>query len=962
MARLAVALLGPFQVTLDGEPATGFVSDKARALLAYLLVEVDRPHRRESLAGLLWPEYPESSARTSLRRALANVRQVIGDRQANPPFLLISRQTIQVDRQADFVLDAGRFRELVKMTPGDSAIVSGLEEALELYRGDFMEGFSLADSPAFEEWQLLTRESLRKQVIRILYWLTQHFENEGANERALNYAQRQIMLDPYREAAHRQVMQLLALGGQRAEALAHYEELRQLLKADLDVAPAAETQSLRASLMIEETPAGQSEPLDAPPEPRGSTLPAQLTRFIGRRREMAEVGELLAEARLLTLTGPPGIGKSRLAIEVAAAAQESFADGVYFVDLAVISDPELVASAIGRSLDLKTAAGRPLPEALNDYLAPRCLLVLLDNFEQVVGAATLIGDLLAAAPGLTALVTSREPLRIYGEQEYPVPSLQLPDLTRLAAPNVLSGFESVALFDHRAKAVRPSFAIGEANAAAVAEICVRLDGLPLAIELAAARCKLFTPQMIQARLNSRLAILTGGSRNLSPRQRALRAAIDWSYDLLDESERKLLARLSVFQGGRTVEAADFVCAAGLMLPVVEGLESLHNKSLVQQELGHDGEPRFLMLETIHEYARERLDQSEEGEEICRRHAEYFALLAEQSEFDLFRDRPDICSARLRAELENLRAALAWSLRSGRTALGLRLTGSLREFWYGEGLIEEGLRWLEQGLAVADRAESAGVPPSVRAKALNAAGMLAVGHGDLERGQELLQQALSLARESGDESNAAWALVFLGGDKMGRTGEYEEGIDLCQEALALFRKLDDRPGAIQALTMTGELARLSGDYQLAQEAYEECLVVSRQIGHRLREALTYTNLSSVAMHNGDYDRADLLIKEEIAILRELGLKYYMAAGLALYAGPMLARGEFVGAAQLLGAADSHLEEMGIQQVPADQREIDRYVNHVRDQLTAPGYEAAFAKGQAMSLDEAFALASGDAFPA
>ena len=270
--------------------------------------------------------------------------------------------------------------------------------------------------------------------------------------------------------------------------------------------------------------------------------------------------------------------------------------------------------------------------------------------------------------------------------------------------------------------------------------------------------------------------------------------------------------------------------------------------------------------------------------------------------------------------------------------------------------------MEQGLAYVAQHDSAGAPPSVQAKALNAAGMLAAANGDHERGQELLREALDLARDNGDESNAAWALVFLGGDKMGYPGEFEAGIALCQEALTLFREIDDQPGAIQALTMIGELARLAGDYHLAQEAYEECLADCRQAGYRMREALTYTNLSSVAMHDGDYEQAALLIKEEIAILRELGLRYNMAAGFALYAGPMLARGEFEGAAKLLGAAEAHLEKMGIHQSPPDQVDADRYLAQVRDQLTAAEFETAWDQGQAMSLEEAFALASGEETPA
>src|SRR5215212_250291 len=411
-----------------------------------------------------------------------------------------------------------------------------------------------------------------------------------------------------------------------------------------------------------------------------NNLPAQPTPLIGREREVEEIRERLrsTEVRLLTLTGPGGTGKTRVGVQAAAELLEDFEDGVFFVALAAIANPALVAPTIARTLGLTESGAQPPEELLKGFLRDRQTLLVLDNFEQVLESAPLLDELLSSAPGLTILATSRAPLKLYGEHEFPVPPLSLPDPGSLPPVEHLIQYEAVKLFVDRAKAVRPDFSVTEENASAMAEICARLDGLPLAIELAAARIKLLPPQALLSRLGNRLKLLTGGARNLPERQRTLRSAIEWSYELLDEGEKLLFGRLGVFSGGAALEAIEAVCDAqgDIRVDVFDGVSSLLDESLLRQEEGLDGEPRFTMLETIHEYASEKLEEDGEAEELRRLHAEYFLALAEEAEPGLKGPEQELWFARLEPEHNNMRAALSWAIERGEGELGLRLAGAL----------------------------------------------------------------------------------------------------------------------------------------------------------------------------------------------------------------------------------------------------------------------------------------------
>jgi predicted ATPase/class 3 adenylate cyclase len=610
-------------------------------------------------------------------------------------------------------------------------------------------------------------------------------------------------------------------------------------------------------------------PSEFPPlrtlDARGNNLPGQPTPLVGREREVAEVCERLLspEVRLLTLTGPGGMGKTRVGLQAAAELLEEYEDGAYFVELATIDDPTLVAPTIARALGVAETGEKPPEETLKDYLREKELLLLLDNFEQVMEATPLLEGLLGAASGLKVLVTSRTVLRLYGEHEFPVLPLELPDPRRLPPPEYLTQYEAVRLFVERARAVKPDFSVTNENSPQVAEICARLDGLPLAIELAAARIRLLTPKTMLSRLGSRLKLLTGGARNLPERQQTLRGAIDWSYDFLDLEEQTLFARLSVFAGGRTLEAIETVCDPEGELGAFDRLDSLLEKSLLRQEEGPGGEPRFVMLETIHEFAREKLQESGEAEAIKRAHAEYFLALSEEAELELTGGPDQVTwSERLEAEHDNIRAALSWSLEVGDIQLTLRLAGALIYFWLYRGHLSEGMRWLEPALR-----RSSTVPPSVRAKALRAAGAIANYQGDDERSESFLEESVALYKESGDKRGLARAYNNLGNTAADR-GEWERAEILYGEALNLDRELEDEVHLPQSLNNLGWAALCQEDYERAAEVLREALAWAQRAGDKGSVAAINTNLGWVALGWGEQPQAAALFAEALTLFRDL----------------------------------------------------------------------------------------------
>ena len=658
----------------------------------------------------------------------------------------------------------------------------------------------------------------------------------------------------------------------------------------------------------------QGEPVSGIPArqqtPPPVNLPASLTPLIGRETEIANLRDYLArrEVRLLTLTGPPGIGKTRLGIEAAAESCDLFDGGVYFAGLAGISNPDLVIPEIAKALEVQRSGNEELCASIRRRIGYRPALIVLDNFEQVLDATTQVLQLLAACSMLKLLITSREALHVHGEWRFVVPPLELPDLrgSHGLDLDVLTGVASVALFIKRAVAVQPDFALTHENAEIVAAICTGLDGLPLAIELAAARTAHLTTGEILSLLDNRLTLLRLGSRHLPARQRTLRGAIDWSYDLLEEGDRALLRRLAVFAGGWPLEAARQVCQREEAQPleVIEGLSSLLDKSLLQQRVVGEGGPRYEMLSMIREYALERLRESGEEDEARRLHAEYFAALAEAAESELDGPQQARLMERLENEHDNLQAALGWAAGGGNPTLALQLSGSLAQFWSARGYLSEGRRWLETALS----SQGDGAPSLCRARAHLGGGMLAARQGDYNQAIAHYEQALSIYRECGERNGMARALVRLGA-AANEQGDFERADVYYREALALFRAANDRVNIAGILNNLGNQEIIRGNVDEAHALYSESLQMARELGNRLKIAVALLNLGRLALYRKvDFDVAIAYLEESLAIYRELGSKGGIAAALYQLGQVMLYRESYSEAQALFGESLDLCEQL------------------------------------------------------
>lgn len=726
-----------------------------------------------------------------------------------------------------------------------------------------------------------------------------------------------------------------------------------------------------------------------------NNIPIQLTSFIGREQEVAELKELLQSTRLITLTGPGGSGKTRLAIQVAGEIIEHFRNGVFFVALAPLTDPKLIVSAIAQPLGIKETVGNSMADNLRDYLQSKSLLLVLDNFEQVISAAPVIAELLSTCRDLKVLVTSREGLHIGGEREYPVPPLPVPDLTKLPPLESLTQYASIALFLQRAKAVKPDFQITKETAPAVAEICHRLDGLPLAIELAAARVKLFPPRVMLNRLEDRLEFLSGGNRDLPARQQTLRNAIAWSYELLNEKEQSLFRRLSVFNNGCTIDAVEALAEHPVeRIAILDELTSLLDKSLVREIDTAQGEPRFVMLELLREFGLEQLAASGEREQIQRWHAKFYLLLAEQAESKLESAEQLEWVNRMEQEHDNLRAALEWSRRTDNAwDICLRLACTLGLFWEVRGYFSEGRGRLATILAM----EPAQGRTASRAKLLARAAELAYRQSDYAATVAFAEESLEIYRGVGDWQGMASMLIKLG-NAVTESGDYGHASECLEEALSLWRELEDKHGVARALISLGFIAMRQGIYSLADDRLVEALSISRELGDARSMGFELSGLGEVALRQSDYQRATQLLEESLELRRQLGNKWGVAVSLGTLGWVALrerdldramarldesikirkeigdkggiawclerlaeihaAQGKPEKAVHLLSAAATLRISIGSVIDSVDQTEYQNHLTLLRNRLGVPRFGALWDEGHALTLEQALAEASQD----
>jgi predicted ATPase/DNA-binding SARP family transcriptional activator len=931
-ATIEFRILGSVEaVGDDGPVALG--GPKQRALLAVLLLNANAVVSRDQLVDALWGDEPPRSAVSSLQVYVHGLRQALGAKR-------IERQGTGYRLRLDPAeLDLARFERLVEQAA--AALASGraadaaedLRGALALWGGEPLA--DLADEPAYTA----ASPQLAERRLRAVDLLHDAELALGRHDDLVPELERLIAAEPFRERLRAQHVLALYRSGRQADALAACRAARSLLLEELGVDPGPELQELERRIL-------RHDPELAAPDAAGPPrlqLPTPPTPLVGRRLEVAAVAALLRdEVRLVTLTGPGGAGKTRLALAVAAELGPELRDGAVFVDLAAVHDPGLLGPTIAQALGLDEGPAS-VEETLVERLGSSSMLLLLDNLEQLVPEVTLVAQILAAAPRLRVLTTSRTPLRLGGEQEYPVPPLALPDVGGASFEELVAN-DAVRLFAARARAVDPGFELDDRNAAAVAHVCERVDGLPLAIELAAARSKLLSPDAMSRRLDQALDLLVGGGHDLPDRQRTLRATLEWSHSLLSDEERTLFARLAVFAGGWTLEAAEAVCGEG-GLDVLHTLASLVDESLVRRVSGASPEPRFTMLETIREFAVERLEQSREAETLRRRHCEHILARAEEAAeaWHAGADPEESLFRVLGPEHDNLHAAMGWAAAAGEIELEVRLAVAARWYWTIKGHLSEGRRFYD---GLFERTK--GTSKELRAVALVHGFLFPFRQGDIALAAELLEESLGLYRELGDEEGIARAIAELGGVAIAE-GNLDRAAELYEEAVPLFRSQGRTARLAASLGNLGTIAHMRRDFEAAVAYYREAIDLAREAGDTDGSAVNLHNLGRSELALGHAEQGLEALCESLAIARRIGYREVIAYCLGGFAELARVEEDAERAATLAGASDALFAELGAIPMPDEAETRERVLKYVVGALGAERAEELRAAGASSTLD-------------
>jgi predicted ATPase/DNA-binding SARP family transcriptional activator len=940
---LQIYALGDLRILRGGKPVRALRSRKAQAMMVYLTAS-PKSHAREVLADIFWSE-------SSLSQAMSNLRDVIYHlRKHLKPFVDIKRYSITLNPEAAIWMDLVELEAAIAaiQEEGDAISVETahiFEEALKLYQKDFLDGFYVRGARGFEEWMIGERERIRLATLDALISLVNFHQNEANYQKGIHYARHALELEPLMELGHQHLMRMLAYSGRSSEALIQYETCQQLLLKELGVAPSEGTKEIYERLL-------KGEKLPGTPDRFiRHNLPLPFPRLIGRDEELVKIAGLLEDpaCRLLTLIGVGGIGKTRLGLHAAAAALDNYLDGVWLVELAAITDVEIfpgyIASVFGVTAQ-EASKDRGVTDVLVNYLRDKSVLLVLDNCEHLVeDCARFAERLLKGCPKMKLLVTSRDVLGIPGERTFQVSPLALPpDETRLQD---LEKYPAINLFLERAAASRPRFWLTEENGVILAEICRQLDGIPLAIELAAARVKVISLDQIAVRLQDRFLFLTGGPRTALPRHQTLQATMDWSYSLLTEPERALLRRISVFSGGWTLVAAEKVTSFGKVTKhhVLDLITQLVDKSLVEvDERGRI--VRYGMLETVRQYGERKLFEDGEVEVTRRRHASFFVQLAEDADPGLRDSRQLESLALLDTEYDNIRSALGWLLDNSIAGLAFRLVGAMGWFWFMRGHWKEARQWLAKALDL-----NTEVKQTLLAKAIYRAGGLELIRGNLSKTIELVEDALVICREEGDEEGIAWCLNLLGQACTWNHKVIGEAVPLLSESIKIFNSIDDNWGAAWSQRYLGQVAEIQGDYkggirlqkkglagfeeirdiwnashslyllglsayrhsdfQLARWGYKECLAMCGLVEDKVMEAHALRGLAQLALYGDDLKLAESLFREAHEELQKIGDEYCAARATRELAEVVRRRGDFEQARQLLDQSLRIFKKLGME---------------------------------------------------